>query len=94
MTPEKRKHIVIFYLNETISKVDAIPKISTSQVAVEGSRVKLSEHEDLVDATVNAITHRDVDHPIASTHRNLPKKILFEESEKKKKTFLLMSNKY
>lgn len=54
-------------------------------MAVEGSRVKLSQHEDLVDATVYAITHRDVYHPIASTHWNL---------HKTKKTFnFLMSKK-
>jgi len=45
-------------------------------MAIEGSRVKLSQHENLVYATVNAITHRDIDHPIASTHRNL--QILFD----------------
>lgn len=50
-------------------------------MAVEGSRVILSQHEDLVDATVYAITHWDVDHPIASTHWNLQTKIVLKKTK-------------
>jgi len=40
-------------------------------VTVERCRVELGQHKYLVDATVDAVAHRDVYKPVASTHRHL-----------------------
>lgn len=42
-------------------------------MAIERGGVELGEHEDLVDATVDAIAHRDVYEPVASTYWDLQK---------------------
>lgn len=56
------------YLDKTTSKVDATSQIiCSSNMSVEGLRVKLCEDINFVNSTVNAITHRYVDQSIASS---------------------------
>ena len=49
------------YLHKTVTETDAISIVRSSKVAVERSRVELCEHKDLVNATIDAIAHRNVD---------------------------------
>lgn len=63
------------YLHKSISKVDPIPKISAGKMAIERGRVELGQHEDLVDATVETIAHRDVYKPVAPTYWDLQKQL-------------------
>lgn len=44
-------------------------------MAIERGRVELGQHEDLVDATVETIAHRDVYKPVAPTYWDLQKQL-------------------
>jgi hypothetical protein len=41
---------------------------------VQWCRIELGEDEDFVDATIDTITHRNIDQPVSSPNRHLYKK--------------------
>jgi len=56
------------YLHKSISKVNTISEISVRKVPVQGSRVELRQHKNLVYSTIDAVAHRDVYKPIAPSN--------------------------
>jgi oligoribonuclease (3'-5' exoribonuclease) len=56
------------YLHKSISKVNTISEIRVRKVPVQGSRVELRQHKNLVYSTIDAVAHRDVYKPIAPSN--------------------------
>ena len=53
------------YLHKSIPKVNTISEIRARKVPVQGSRIELGQHENLVYSTVDAVAHWDVYKPVA-----------------------------
>ncbi len=64
--------IKISYLNKPIAKVDAISKaVCAGKVTIKRCWVELSENENFVDTTVDAVAHWHIYEPISSTNWHL-----------------------
>lgn len=64
--------IKISYLNKPITKVDAISKaVCAGKVTIKRCWVELSENENFVDTTVDAVAHWHIYEPISSTNWHL-----------------------
>ena len=59
------------YLNRSIGEIDAPTEVRAVDVTIKRGRVELSHNEYLVDATVEAVAHRNIDEPVTSSNRNL-----------------------
>lgn len=51
---------IVSNLNKSISKAHTIAKICSGNVAIQGGRIVLCQHKNLVNSTVDTVAHWDV----------------------------------
>jgi hypothetical protein len=59
------------YLHKSIPKDNTISEIRARKVPVQGSRIELGQHKNLVYPTIDAVAHWDVYKPVAPSKRYL-----------------------
>jgi len=59
------------YLNKPISKFVTISMISAVDMTVKGGRIILRQYAYLVYSAVDAVAHRNINKPVASSNRDL-----------------------